>query len=295
MREREVGGNVPGSHQRRLLSLKLVTAGPTPPSDTGLAGWPKDSRTHPPRRTGLTFRQHAQRLVRRVPADPCHLPAGPMLTGHAGALRGQAGPLASGRHHGLPLDLLPGGPKLQAAARPAIEGQGQEKPLGRIQYPLGGRRERHGSVSTVEWESEHQLRGSHARWAASWGREPPGWSGAGKDWLQALPLPGSLKTEEVGEGTRRKMEAGDGEGGGRGLGGAVNGEKRGQGTGRKRVQGRKAGQWNESCRLCQHGLGPPTGRRLPTCAHESEQDLTKVPEAENERREHSSTWCEEQP
>lgn len=105
-----------------------------------------------------------------------------MLTGHVGALGGQAGPLTSRRRHRLPLDLLPGGPKLQAAARPAVEGQGQEKPLGRIQYPLGGRRERRGRSAL---RSGNEI-SSVARTPAGLPRgegSPQAGRGPGKDWL----------------------------------------------------------------------------------------------------------------
>lgn len=174
----------------------------------------------PPRHTGLTFRQHAQRLVRRVPTDPRRLPAGRMLTGHVGALGGQAGPLASRRRHGLPLDLLPGGPKLQAAARPAVEGQGQEKPLGRIQYPLGGRRERTGrsalrsgnkSIRSAARTPAGLPRGEGSHWAGlrpagqtlalsrAPSREPENRGGGGGDWEEE---------GDRGQGRRRRQGTG---------------------------------------------------------------------------------------
>lgn len=92
----------------------------------------------------LTFRQQAHGLVGSVPAGPPLLPGSGALPGLTGAPQGRGTPLGGRGAHRFPLDLLPGSLKSRAAACPAVEGQGQQEPLGWIQYPLAGRTERQG-------------------------------------------------------------------------------------------------------------------------------------------------------
>ena len=93
--------------------------------------------------------------------------------GLLGAPGGGGRPLGGRGGHRVPLDLLAGTWKRQAAARPAIEGQGQQETLGWIQDPLEGRgKRRHISQGT---DGHHGLQGSlRSTGLASTGVHPVG-------------------------------------------------------------------------------------------------------------------------